>query len=158
MLAIVDVDPENFVAKVRKISALEDCGRVLDQQVVLGQLRGGIVMGIGDAILEEHIYSDDGEILTSSFMDEILVPTVSEAPEFDLALADDPRLFTARSDPVRKGLVKRGRSAPWVPWVARSPMRSATVAVRSTRFRERRCDCSSPFNGHSATDIAEVMS
>jgi aerobic carbon-monoxide dehydrogenase large subunit len=157
VLAVVDVDPETFVAKVRKISALEDCGRVLDEDAVLGQLRGGIVMGIGDAILEEHIYSSDGEILTSSFMDYLL-PTVSEAPEFDLALADDPRLFTARSESGAKGVGEAGTigAVGAVGCALSDAIRDRGGALNSlpgTPLQLFRA-----FNGDSTTDITEVMS
>ncbi len=107
MLALVEVDPETFQARVRRIAALEECGRVLDEAVVLGQLRGGIVMGIGDALLEEHRYSETGDLLTSTFMD-YLVPTASDVPRLDLRVLDDDRLHSRRSESGAKGVGEAG--------------------------------------------------
>ncbi len=107
MLAVVEVDAETFVSKVTRVVAVEDCGRVLDEAAVLGQLRGGIVMGIGDATLEEHLYSPEGEILTASFMDYLL-PTVGEMPTFELTLVNDERLYSARSESGAKGVGEAG--------------------------------------------------
>lgn len=107
MLATVEVDPETLITRLRRIVAVEECGRVLDRDAVVGQIRGGLVMGIGDALLEEHVYTDEGEILTASFMDYLL-PTFAEVPEIELDILEDEEIFTNRSETGSKGVGEAG--------------------------------------------------
>ncbi len=107
VLAAVQVDPDTMIARTRRVVAVEECGKVLDRDAVIGQLRGGLVMGVGDALLEEHVYGDNGEILTASFMDYLL-PSFADAFEVDVELFEDEQLFTARSETGAKGVGEAG--------------------------------------------------
>ncbi len=82
-LAVVEVDPVSLVPQVRRYIAIEDCGRVIDHAVVEGQVRGGVAMGIGDVLMEEHVYGADGQILTSSLLD-YLVPLAADVPSVEM--------------------------------------------------------------------------
>ena len=79
-LALVEVDPGTFKPRVLRYVAVEDCGEILQQRVVEGQVRGGVAMGLGDVLLGEQVYSDEGQNLTSSLLD-YLVPLASDVPE-----------------------------------------------------------------------------
>jgi carbon-monoxide dehydrogenase large subunit len=79
-LALVEVDPGTFKPRVLRYVAVEDCGEILHHEVVEGQVRGGVAMGLGDVLLGEQVYSDDGQNLTSSLLD-YLVPLASDVPE-----------------------------------------------------------------------------
>jgi carbon-monoxide dehydrogenase large subunit len=68
---------------------VHDCGRVVNPTVADGQITGGVLQGIGGALLEELVYGEDGQLQTGSFIDYLL-PTASEAPEFVLEHADVP--------------------------------------------------------------------
>lgn len=107
VLAAVEIDPETMFPRVRKVVAVEECGKVLDRDAVVGQVRGGLVMGVGDALLEEHLYSEAGEILTSSFMDYLL-PSFDDSFEAEIELFEEERLFTGRSESGAKGVGEAG--------------------------------------------------
>jgi aerobic carbon-monoxide dehydrogenase large subunit len=65
----VEVDPHTGVVEVVSYVAVDDCGRVLDHTLVEGQLHGGIVQGLGQALAEHCVYDAGGQLLTGSFMD-----------------------------------------------------------------------------------------
>src|SRR5262245_31611286 len=65
----VEIDPDTGVVEVASYVAVDDCGRVMNHTLVEGQLHGGIVQGIGQALAEHCVYDADGQLLTGSFMD-----------------------------------------------------------------------------------------
>jgi len=87
--AIVAVDERTGVVEVLRYVVVHDCGRVINPTVADGQITGGVLQGIGGALLEELVYGEDGQLQTGSFIDYLL-PTASEAPEFVLEHADVP--------------------------------------------------------------------
>jgi carbon-monoxide dehydrogenase large subunit len=82
-LALVELDPATYKPRVLRYVAVEDCGEILHHQVVEGQVRGGVAMGLGDVLLGEQVYSGDGQNLTSSLLD-YLVPLASDVPEVQM--------------------------------------------------------------------------
>ena len=80
MAAHVEVDVETGFVKVLGFWVVEDCGRVINPQLVDEQIRGGVVQGIGGALFEECLYSDDGQMLNATMAD-YLVPMASEMPD-----------------------------------------------------------------------------
>jgi carbon-monoxide dehydrogenase large subunit len=82
-VAEVEVDAATGHVDVTRFLAVEDAGKIVNPLIADGQLRGGIVHGIGGALLEELIYDEDGTLLTSSLMD-YLVPTVAEVPPVEI--------------------------------------------------------------------------
>jgi CO/xanthine dehydrogenase Mo-binding subunit len=80
-IPIVEVDIETGVVTVLKYYAVNDCGKVMNPKLVEGQVMGGIVQGIGAALMEEYRYDeDDGSLATGTFR-EYLLPSMHEAPE-----------------------------------------------------------------------------
>lgn len=75
----VEVDPETGATKILNYVAVDDCGTVLNPPVVEGQLIGGIAQGVGQAIMEHHVYDENGQMLTGSFMDYAM-PRASDMP------------------------------------------------------------------------------
>jgi carbon-monoxide dehydrogenase large subunit len=65
----VEIDPDTGVVEIAGYVAVDDCGRVLNHTLVEGQLHGGIVQGIGQALAEHVIYDAGGQLLTGTFMD-----------------------------------------------------------------------------------------
>jgi carbon-monoxide dehydrogenase large subunit len=88
-LAAVDIDPATCVVRVLRHVVAEDCGRVINPLIAAGQTVGGVVQGIGAALLEEVVYDTDGQLLTASLMD-YLVPTAAEAPTVEVIHLDHP--------------------------------------------------------------------
>ncbi|MFQ5951290.1 MAG: xanthine dehydrogenase family protein molybdopterin-binding subunit, partial [Candidatus Geothermarchaeales archaeon] len=78
-VAVVEVDLETGVVRVKKYVAVDDCGTVINPVLVEGQIHGGAVQGISQALFEEVVYDERGQLLTSSLMDYTL-PTSREAP------------------------------------------------------------------------------
>jgi aerobic carbon-monoxide dehydrogenase large subunit len=78
-VAVVEVDEETGVVRVLDYVVVDDCGVMLNPDVVDGQIHGGVAHGIGNALYEEAVYDDQGQLLTGTFMDYLL-PTSSEIP------------------------------------------------------------------------------
>jgi carbon-monoxide dehydrogenase large subunit len=80
-IAEVEVDPETGVVEVVKYSTVNDFGTLLNPLLVEGQAHGGIVQGIGQALGEAMVYSEDGQLLTGSYMD-YHIPHAADVPGF----------------------------------------------------------------------------
>jgi aerobic carbon-monoxide dehydrogenase large subunit len=93
-LAVVEVDPVSWVPRVLRYVAVEDCGTVVDQAAVDGQLRGGVAMGIGEALLEECVYGPDGQPRSATLLD-YLVPGAADVPAIELSHLVSPSPRTA---------------------------------------------------------------
>jgi carbon-monoxide dehydrogenase large subunit len=88
-LAVVEVDPETGEVKVLRYFVVHDCGRVINPLIVDGQIHGGVVHGLGNALYEDVPYGPDGQPLAASFMD-YLIPTAAECPPFEVAHIETP--------------------------------------------------------------------
>ncbi len=86
--AVVDVDPELGLVRVVRVDTAQDVGRALNPQAVLGQIEGGILQGVGLAIMEELLL-DEGVVRNASFTD-YLIPTILDAPEVEAVLVEEP--------------------------------------------------------------------
>jgi carbon-monoxide dehydrogenase large subunit len=92
-VAIVEVDVETGLIDVQRIAYCDDCGTMLNPMIVEGQLTGGVVQAIGAALLEELVYSEDGQLLSSTLMD-YLYPSSAESPPFDISHLTTPSTVT----------------------------------------------------------------
>jgi len=86
-IAEVEVDPETGAAAVLKYTAVNDFGTVINPMLVEGQIHGGVVQGLGQALLEGAVYDEEGQLLTGSFMDYAM-PRAQDAP--DIAVINRP--------------------------------------------------------------------
>jgi carbon-monoxide dehydrogenase large subunit len=82
-ICAVEVDPETGEVKIENYVAVDDCGKVINPLLVDGQIHGGIAQGMGQAMWEEAIYNDDGQLVTGTLMD-YAVPKAHLLPEFTL--------------------------------------------------------------------------
>jgi len=80
-IAEVEVDPQTGRAEVVKYTFVNDFGVVINPLLVDGQAHGGIVQGIGQALLERTVYDEDGQLLTGTYMDYAM-PRAGDAPFF----------------------------------------------------------------------------
>jgi aerobic carbon-monoxide dehydrogenase large subunit len=78
-VAVVEVDPETGGVALRKYAITYDVGKAVNPMIVDGQLVGALAQGIGGALLEELVYDEQGQLLTTTFMDYLL-PTAMEMP------------------------------------------------------------------------------
>lgn len=83
-VAEVEVDPLTGQVHITRFLVAEDAGRLINPAIVDGQIHGGVVQGIANALFEELIYDDRGVLVTTSLMD-FLPPTVAEVPDIEIA-------------------------------------------------------------------------
>ncbi len=88
-LAMVEVDRDTGDVEILRYLAMDDCGNVVNPMIVDGQLHGGLAQGIGQAMLEEAIYDDAGNLLSGSLVD-YPIPTASDLPSFELSRTVTP--------------------------------------------------------------------
>ena len=77
----VEVDPDTGVVDVVRFTAGDDFGRIINPMIVDGQVHGGVTQGIGQALYEQCVYDDSGQLLTGSMMDYCL-PKADNVPNF----------------------------------------------------------------------------
>jgi carbon-monoxide dehydrogenase large subunit len=77
----VEIDPDTGTVKVLDVCAADDVGTVINPMIVDGQIQGGLAQGIGQALFEEAAYDDDGQLVTSSYMNYTM-PRASDLPFF----------------------------------------------------------------------------
>ncbi len=88
-IAVVEVDRETGDIEFLRYIAVDDCGKVINPLLVDGQLHGGIVQSIGQAMYEEVVYNEDGQLVTGTLMD-YAVPRASHIPNFELDRTETP--------------------------------------------------------------------
>ncbi|MGI8925442.1 MAG: xanthine dehydrogenase family protein molybdopterin-binding subunit [Tepidiformaceae bacterium] len=82
-IAMLEVDRDTGEPTLLKLIAVDDCGTVINPMIVEGQIHGGLAQGIGQAMIEEVVYDEDGQLLTGSFMDYAM-PRATDFPWFEL--------------------------------------------------------------------------
>ena len=85
----MEIDRDTGVTQVVNFVAVDDVGRVINPMIVEGQVQGGVAQGIGQALLENAVYDDSGQLLTGSFMDYTMpradnVPNITVGTEITL--------------------------------------------------------------------------
>jgi carbon-monoxide dehydrogenase large subunit len=88
-LCAIEVDTETGMSKIRTYVAVDDIGKVINPMIVEGQVHGGIAQGIAQALYEEAVYDDDGNLVTGSLVD-YLVPAAPDLPSFTTARNETP--------------------------------------------------------------------
>ena len=82
-ISMVEVDRDTGELKLLRLVAVDDAGNLINPLIVEGQIHGGLAQGIGQAMIEEAVYSEDGQLLTGSFMDYAL-PRATDFPRFEM--------------------------------------------------------------------------
>ena len=82
-VCVVEVDTETGKTDIVKYVAVDDCGAVINPMIVEGQVHGGVAQGIAEALYEEAVYDEHGNLMSSS-MTQYLVPTAVEVPSMVL--------------------------------------------------------------------------
>lgn len=78
-LCMLEVDRATGMVEILKYAMVDDCGVRMNPSVVSGMIHGGLAQGIGCALLEEYVYDDAGQLLTSTYMDYVM-PSIKEIP------------------------------------------------------------------------------
>jgi CO/xanthine dehydrogenase Mo-binding subunit len=92
-LVVVEVDRDTGKTEILRYVVADDCGTRLNPANVEGMTQGGVAQGVGAALLEEYVYGEDGQLLTSTFMDYLL-PTIYEVPMTEKKALVTPSPFT----------------------------------------------------------------
>ena len=82
-IAIVEVDGDTGQVKLKRFIAVDDVGNVINPMIVDGQIHGGVAQGVGQALFEEVVYNEDGQIINGSYMDYTM-PRADDLPMFEV--------------------------------------------------------------------------
>jgi carbon-monoxide dehydrogenase large subunit len=88
-ICVVEIDKDTGDTKIIKYVAVDDCGKVINPMLVDGQVHGGIVQSIGQALYEEVVYDEQGQLITGELMDYAL-PRASQMPWFETDRTETP--------------------------------------------------------------------
>jgi carbon-monoxide dehydrogenase large subunit len=102
--AVVDVDVETGAVRLLRFVAVDDAGRILNPLLAEGQVHGGIAQGVAQALLEEVVYDDDGNPLTTNLADYTFI-SAAELPSFETVHLETP---SPRNDLGVKGIGESG--------------------------------------------------
>jgi aerobic carbon-monoxide dehydrogenase large subunit len=91
-LAVVEIDGETGEVQVLTYMAVDDCGRVLNHSLAKAQVHGGLAQGIGQALYEEVVYDQEGQLLTGSFLD-YAIPNAEMVPAIITDFIETPSPF-----------------------------------------------------------------
>jgi carbon-monoxide dehydrogenase large subunit len=87
--AVVEIDTETGNVELLRYVAVDDVGVVLNPMIVEGQIHGGLAQGVAQALYEEAVYDEDGNLLTSN-MTSYLVPSAADLPRWELGAVETP--------------------------------------------------------------------
>ena len=82
-IAMLEIDRETGEPKLLRMVAIDDAGNLINPLIVEGQIHGGLAQGIGQAMIEEVVYDEDGQLITGSFMD-YAIPRATDFPWFEM--------------------------------------------------------------------------
>jgi carbon-monoxide dehydrogenase large subunit len=89
-IAEVEIDPETGAVSIERYTIVDDYGRLINPMLTKGQVEGGVVQGVGQALMEHTVYDlDSGQLLSGSLTDYAL-PRADDLPPFDTTLAELP--------------------------------------------------------------------
>jgi carbon-monoxide dehydrogenase large subunit len=88
-ISMIEIDRETGEPTLLKLVAIDDAGNLINPMIVEGQIHGGLAQGIGQAMIEEVVYGEDGQLLTGSFMD-YAIPRAIDFPRFELGATVTP--------------------------------------------------------------------
>ena len=90
---VVEVDVETGAVTFLSYAAVHDCGTLVNPRSLAGHIVGGTAQGIGTALYEEYVYDDEGQLLSSSYLD-YLIPSAMEVPELTIGHVETPLPYT----------------------------------------------------------------
>lgn len=83
-ISVVEVFPDTGAVEVKRYVAVDDVGNIINPRIVHGQLHGGIAQGMAQALYENAVYDDNGQLLTGTLMD-YAIPNASMLPDFEIS-------------------------------------------------------------------------
>ncbi len=147
-LCATEVDTETGFVKIRSYVAVDDVGVVVNPMIVEGQVHGGLAQGIAQALYEEGIYDDSGNLVTTTMADYLL-PSAADLPSFTDRTHRNTGPPTGSES---RASARRARSRPRRPWSIRSSMRCGHSASAMSRCRARRNGSGGPSTRRAGTE------
>jgi carbon-monoxide dehydrogenase large subunit len=134
--ALVEVDVATGAVRLLRYVVVHDCGRVINPVLVDGQIHGGVAQGIGNALMEELVYDESGQLLTGSLAD-YLVPTACDVPPMALGHQES---LSPRNPLGLKGLGEGGAISPpaAIANAVEDALRPLGVAIAATPLSPER--------------------
>ena len=83
-IAIVEVDSETGKVVIQRFVAADDVGNIINPMIVDGQVHGGVTHGIGQAMMEDAVYDESGQLVSGTYLDYSM-PRADDVPQFELA-------------------------------------------------------------------------
>ena len=120
-ISMLEIDRKTGEPTLLKMFAVDDAGNLINPLIVEGQIHGGLAQGIGQAMIEEVVYNEHGQLLTGSFMD-YAIPRAIDFPRFELTPPSRRRRST------RWAQKASARPARWARRRASSPRPSTRSA------------------------------
>ena len=103
-VAYVEIDRETGMVELKKLLTVDDCGTIISPQLVEGQVQGGVMQGVAQALHEEVVHDAEGQLLTGTFA-SYAIPTIGELPPLTVTHTTTPSL---RNDLGAKGIGEAG--------------------------------------------------
>lgn len=88
-ICVAEVDRETGAVKIKRYVAVDDCGKIINPLIVEGQVHGGVAQGMGQALWEQAVYDDSGQLLTGEFMD-YAIPKATMMPWIETDSTETP--------------------------------------------------------------------
>ncbi|MBV9580101.1 MAG: xanthine dehydrogenase family protein molybdopterin-binding subunit [Chloroflexi bacterium] len=88
-VAVVQIDRDTGRVELERLIVVDDCGTVVNPLIVFGQMSGGLAQGVGEALYEQMVFDEDGQLLTGSLL-EYAVPRADMLPDWELDLVNTP--------------------------------------------------------------------
>jgi carbon-monoxide dehydrogenase large subunit len=85
----VEIDPDSGACEIVSYKLVDDVGTVINPLTLYGQIHGGIAQGVGQALYEEAVYDEDGNLVTGSMVSYV-VPSAAELPSYELDRTETP--------------------------------------------------------------------
>ena len=133
----LEVDVDTGFIRLLRHWVVEDCGTIINPQLVDEQIRGGVVQGLGPALFEHCLYDERGQLLNGSMMD-YLVPMAPEMPDIEVGHVVSP---TAESELGAKGAGEAGTAGAAAAVMNAVNDALAPLGARITESRSRRSAC-----------------
>lgn len=142
-VAVVEVDIETGLVKVLRYAVVNDCGTLINPQIVEGQIVGGVAQGVGSAFLEELVYSEDGQLTTTTLLDYRL-PEATDVPPVEIQHLITPSAALGGMKGMGEGSLIAAPAAlvgavndalaPFAVWFSEIPITPEAI-VRAVRHR-----------------------
>jgi carbon-monoxide dehydrogenase large subunit len=88
-IVVSEIDKDTGAIEIRRYVAVDDCGKIINPMIVAGQVHGGVAQGLGQALFEQAVYDESGQLVTGEFMD-YAIPKSTMVPYIEDSHTETP--------------------------------------------------------------------